>query len=92
MVVDMTIDWKLTVDCASPALAAFWAAALEYVRAPPPEGSTTWEAWLRAHDVPEDVNDTPRKKNECLKARASRSAATRASSRTRRVVNDGGFC
>ena len=51
----MTTGWKLTIDCADPsALAAFWAAALGYVLAPPPEGFATWEAWLRAQDVPED--------------------------------------
>ena len=55
----MTTDWQLTVDCARPtSLAAFWAAALGYVTAPPPPGFATWEGWLRAQDVPEDEWDS----------------------------------
>ena len=54
----VTTTWKLTVDCASPAvLAAFWAEALGYVPAPPPEGFASWEAWARANQVPEDEWD-----------------------------------
>lgn len=45
----------LTFDCADPtAMARFWAVALDYEQAPPPEGWDTWEAWLRDHDVPEE--------------------------------------
>ena len=35
------MDWQITIDCADPApLVRFWAAALDYVVAPPPEGFT----------------------------------------------------
>lgn len=48
----------MTFDCAdAPALARFWAVALDYEDSPPPTGWDTWESWLRAHDVPEDEWD-----------------------------------
>jgi hypothetical protein len=46
--------WSLTIDCARPRkLAEFWALALGYVLAPPPEGFGSWQDWLAAHGVPE---------------------------------------
>ena len=43
----------LTLDCAGPrALARFWCGAIGYEPAPPPTGFTSWEEWLRTHDVP----------------------------------------
>lgn len=54
----MASPWKLTIDCSSPAvLARFWAEALGYEPAPVPAGFTSWEAWLIAHDVPEQEWD-----------------------------------
>lgn len=48
----------MTFDCAdAPALARFWAVALDYEESPPPTGWDTWESWLRDHDVPEDEWD-----------------------------------
>ena len=45
----------MTFDCAdAPALARFWALALGYVEAPPPEGWDTWAAFLTDQGVPED--------------------------------------
>lgn len=54
----MSTAWGLTIDCARPReLAAFWALALGYVEPPPPEGATSWEAWLAEQGVPEDERD-----------------------------------
>jgi Glyoxalase-like domain len=54
----MTVPWTLTFDCHdAPAQAEFWKLALGYVDAPPPEGWTTWESWLRDLEVPEDEWD-----------------------------------
>ncbi|MCU1595687.1 MAG: hypothetical protein JWO12_3079 [Frankiales bacterium] len=49
---------QITVDCADPAtLGAFWAAALDYVVQPPPEGLDSWPEALTAWGVPpEDFN------------------------------------
>jgi hypothetical protein len=49
---------QITVDCADPAtLGAFWAAALDYVVQPPPEGFDSWPEALTAWGVPpEDFN------------------------------------
>ncbi|MEO9324755.1 VOC family protein [Nocardioides sp. C4-1] len=48
----------LTFDCTDArAQAAFWAVALDYEPAPPPEGWDTWEAWLVHFEVPEDEWD-----------------------------------
>jgi hypothetical protein len=50
----MAVPIQIVIDCADPArLAAFWADALGYAVQPPPTGFETWEAFLRAHDVPE---------------------------------------
>lgn len=45
----------ITFDCANPALVArFWALALGYVEAPPPEGWSTWAEFLTDQGVPEE--------------------------------------
>jgi hypothetical protein len=55
----MARDVQFTFDCADPAtLAVFWAAALDYVVQPPPEGFATWDDALDAWGVPaEHRND-----------------------------------
>jgi hypothetical protein len=48
----------MTFDCKGPAaLARFWALALGYVAASPPEGWDTWEEFLTDHEVPRDEWD-----------------------------------
>ena len=48
----------LTFDCADArGQARFWAIALGYVPAPPPEGWQTWEAFFADHDVPAEEWD-----------------------------------
>lgn len=51
---------QITFDAADPgALAAFWAAALDYEVQRPPDGYDSWEAWAAAHGIPgEDWNDS----------------------------------
>jgi hypothetical protein len=45
---------QVVIDCADPgALSRFWAEALGYELARPPEGFDSWEAALRASGVPE---------------------------------------
>jgi catechol 2,3-dioxygenase-like lactoylglutathione lyase family enzyme len=52
------VRMTITFDCTdAPAQARFWAVALDYEASPPPEGWDTWEAWLRAMDVPEEEWD-----------------------------------
>ena len=54
----MATKWTLTIDCARPdKLAEFWALALGYVPASPPEGFATWNDWLAKHGVPEEERD-----------------------------------
>ena len=49
----MHTSWGLTIDASDPPrLAAFWADALGYVEADPPDGFETWNAWLRDIGVP----------------------------------------
>jgi hypothetical protein len=51
----MTTRLHITIDCADPvALAGFWATALHYDLAPPPEGFASWHAWYRSVGVPEE--------------------------------------
>ncbi|UFN44425.1 VOC family protein [Nocardioides okcheonensis] len=51
----MPVNFQLTVDCADPdLLARFWAAALDYVLAPPPDGHESWDAFYRSVGVPEE--------------------------------------
>ena len=51
----MPVTSQLTIDCADPdLLARFWAEALHYVVAPPPEGHASWDDFYRSLGVPED--------------------------------------
>jgi hypothetical protein len=51
----MAVKFQLVIDCADPEpLARFWAAALGYEPAPPPEGFASWDAYWRDVGVPED--------------------------------------
>jgi hypothetical protein len=51
----MAIPFQLVLDCADPGpLAHFWAEALGYVVAPPPDGFDTWDDWYRSVGVPEE--------------------------------------
>ena len=50
---------QVTFDAANPdALARFWAAALDYILQPPPEGYASWEDVLREWGVPEERWDS----------------------------------
>ena len=52
---DMAKTIQITFDAADPRpLADFWAAALGYVRQPPPPGFDTWDQALAAWGVPAD--------------------------------------
>ena len=51
----MAVSYQLVIDCADPdRLAHFWAEALHYVIAPPPEGFADWDEFYRSIGVPED--------------------------------------
>jgi hypothetical protein len=51
----MAVSYQLVIDCASPdTLARFWAEALHYVIARPPEGFDSWDDFYRSIGVPED--------------------------------------
>ena len=51
----MAVSYQLVIDCASPEpLARFWAEALHYVIAAPPEGFESWDDFYRSIRVPED--------------------------------------
>ena len=51
----MPVSFQLVIDCAdSGPMARFWAEALGYVIAPPPEGFDTWDDWYRSVGVPEE--------------------------------------
>jgi glyoxalase superfamily protein len=51
----MATGIQVVFDCADPnGLAWFWAAALGYKLADPPEGHASWEAWLREQGVPQE--------------------------------------
>ncbi|MFI5712155.1 VOC family protein [Kribbella sp. NPDC051620] len=50
----MSVSYQLVIDCRSPEpLAHFWAAALNYVIAPPPAGFDSWDDFYRSIGVPE---------------------------------------
>lgn len=52
----MGTDIQVVIDCADPAaLARFWADALHYKLQDPPDGFETWQDFLRAEGVPEEV-------------------------------------
>jgi Glyoxalase-like domain len=49
----MARSLQIVIDCAHPdALSRFWAEALGYILQPPPEGFSSWEEFLIAHDIP----------------------------------------
>ena len=51
----MPVRYQLVIDCTDPEpLARFWAAALDYVLEPPPEGFATWDDYYRDLGVPEE--------------------------------------
>jgi hypothetical protein len=51
----MAVSYQLVIDCASPEpLARFWAEALHYVIASPPEGFESWDDFYRSIGVPDD--------------------------------------
>jgi hypothetical protein len=51
----MAAKFQVVIDCLDPArLTRFWAAALGYEIAPPPEGFASWDAYYRDVGVPED--------------------------------------
>jgi hypothetical protein len=51
----MAVSYQLVIDCTSPdPLARFWAEALHYVIAPPPDGFDSWDDFFRSIGVPED--------------------------------------
>ena len=51
----MAVSYQLVIDCSSPeTLARFWAEALHYVVAPPPDGFDSWDTFYRSIGVPEE--------------------------------------
>lgn len=51
----MPVSFQVTIDCAdAELLARFWAAALGYELAPPPDGFTCWDDYWRDVGVPEE--------------------------------------
>jgi hypothetical protein len=51
----MAAGFTLVIDCADPdRLSRFWAEALGYVAAPPPEGAASWDDYWRSIGVPEE--------------------------------------
>jgi len=51
----MAVSYQLVIDCTSPQLLAeFWAEALHYVIAPPPQGFDSRDDFLRSIGVPEE--------------------------------------
>src|SRR5689334_5191064 len=51
----MPVRFQLTIDCADPdAQAVFWAQALGYQLAPPPDGHETWRDFYAAIGVDEE--------------------------------------
>jgi len=52
---DMPVSYQLVIDCAdADSMSHFWAAALRYAVAPPPDGFDTWDDWYRSVGVPEE--------------------------------------
>jgi hypothetical protein len=51
----MAAGFTLVIDCADPdRLSRFWAEALGYVAAPPPDGAASWDEYFRSIGVPEE--------------------------------------
>lgn len=49
------VRFQLVIDCADPdRMARFWAAALHYQLAPPPDGFSSWDDYYRDLGVPEE--------------------------------------
>ena len=54
----MAVSYQLVIDCTSPEpLAQFWAEALHYVLAPPPDGFDSWDDFYRSIGVPDEELD-----------------------------------
>jgi hypothetical protein len=54
----MATQFQVTFDSAGPdKLADFWAAALSYIKQPPPEGYADWPTFLKAQGIEVDVDD-----------------------------------
>jgi hypothetical protein len=54
--VKMATSVQVVFDCADPdRVAKFWATALGYKLQDPPKGFATWEDFLRAQNVPEEL-------------------------------------
>ena len=54
----MAVSYQLVIDCTSPEpLAQFWAEALHYVIAPPPDGFDSWDDFYRSIGVPDEELD-----------------------------------
>ena len=51
----MTAGFTLVIDCSDPdRLSRFWAAALGYEEAPPPDGAASWDEYWRGVGHPEE--------------------------------------
>jgi hypothetical protein len=51
----VAVNFQLVIDCTDPdRLARFWAAALGYESAPPPDGFAAWNDFYRELGVPEE--------------------------------------
>jgi Glyoxalase-like domain len=51
----VAVNFQLVIDCTDPdRLARFWAAALGYEPAPPPDGFATWNDFYRKLGLPEE--------------------------------------
>jgi hypothetical protein len=54
----MTVGFQVTFDALDPKkLGQFWSEALGYVEQPPPEGHSSWDAYLDSIGVPADERD-----------------------------------
>ncbi len=54
----MATQFQVTFDSAEPnKLADFWAAALSYIKQPPPEGYADWPTFLKTQGIEVDVDD-----------------------------------
>jgi hypothetical protein len=51
----MAASFTLVINCSDPdRLSRFWAAALNYVAAPPPAGAASWDEYWRSIGLPEE--------------------------------------
>ncbi|MGH3981954.1 MAG: VOC family protein [Pseudonocardiaceae bacterium] len=52
------LDVQVVIDCSNPRrLAEFWAAALNYVMQPPPQGFDSWEQFAEKIGIPPEDHD-----------------------------------